>query len=79
MHSAASDGSRSKTNALPFVDDKIPAKILMDSASSTAATARTFFHCPLKSTIAIAFAKEAVYKGVTMGERAEAGEVRRLW
>ena len=51
IHNAASDGSKSKTNALPSFDDKILARVLTDSASSVMATVRTVFHCPLKSIV----------------------------
>ena len=56
IHNATSDGSKSNMNARPSFDDKMLARVLMDSASSAVATVRTFFHCPLKS-IVIAFTR----------------------
>ena len=53
IHNAASDGSKFKMNVRPFFDDKILARTLTDSISSTA---RTIFQSSLKSSD-IAFAR----------------------
>ena len=57
MHNSASRGLRSRINVRPSLDDKILARVRIDSASSVSARARALFHNPLKS-VAIAFARE---------------------
>jgi len=54
MHSSASRGLRSRINVRPSLDDKILARVRIDSASSSSsAHARALFQNPLKS-VAIA-------------------------
>ena len=55
IQNSASCGSRSRMNALPSLDDKILARVRIDSASSV--DARAFFHSLLKS-VTIAFTRE---------------------
>ena len=54
IQNSASCGLRSKMNARPSLDDKILARVRMDSVSSV--VARAFFHNPLKS-VTIAFTR----------------------
>ena len=55
IQNSASCGSRSRMNARPSLDDKILARVRIDSASSV--DARAFFHSLLKS-VTIAFTRE---------------------